>query len=1112
MKKELETINNTKNIKDLEQENNIINEEELTSGEVIVEKFSENSGNKTYENTVYGLIDNLELKEKIIFDLDSEEVANFNFSIGYSDILFVLTLSNKTFKENIENMICKMIFIREIKPINMLELTRILSYMNIEMLNIISIHPFTNINKIKLISLTKPTKVNYIEISLDDFLTHIKNPNFDFLDCNINALYILRGGSFIDVKNLFTNINGHNVQVVGGKSSQKSHILSHIDFRLASYLMAMYSFDFKYISYLNTFNDIPKHRYTLFPGNNKYKTTINEKNRLEKKLISYNTFNHKKEYHTYYKHREFSCCRKLHTIENKDSIFSYLDQIDDIISSSNTLFEAQHEIEKSWLSFMKLKLEDPNVSTWKKLPQLIKTSVHTIEKHQNKGILKKRFNVFSSEIYENKEEILLFTISMLITNYNRISATNISVQLGNNIAFLLYRKQLVFDEDNNIQRIKNKFDEWKKDRDIFSTSKLLKLGDYFINIFTNEPTPMFEFGVDEDNHIETNSERIIKISPEYLDAIKETIIIHPASLPMICEPLEWSENKFGGFIENKYIKDPINTGSKFHGHEIKNKENLYKAVNHLNKTEFSVNKELLDYILNEGSYLLEHDKDQKELQNIITIKVAQTYSKYKFYLNLNCDWRGRLYTNSFFLTYQGGDLSRSLIEFYKGEKLTDVGLKYLYIYGANCYSSVLNKKSIVKRINWVKKNLNSIINMDTNFLNKANKKLQFAAFCLAVKNYELNNDYPIRLPIFLDATCSGIQHLSAILKDINLGSHVNLIARSEKDDVGDIYKLAVEPINKAINKYGNQNNLYSNLIDIKLTRDILKTPIMTQVYNVTISGIFNQLKKKLNKQKVEHPTEKTKNGNPRHNTHYIVPIKKGKEKLILYTDVYKISEIIYNEIFNIFPALKEIYNYFINSAKLMVELKLPLIWFTPAGLQITQFYYTSTNAKVKLSYFGKTKTSVIREWLPIVDKLKQSQAIIPNIIHSLDASHLIKVINTSYNREISPIVSIHDCFGTLPNNMCNLSKIIRSEFALLYSCEPFLVKYHEKLISSINENNSDYYEIIEKDGKNLVSYYKIKDNKDGSKKYINKIIEIPNVPKTGSLDLKEIINAIYLTN
>jgi DNA-directed RNA polymerase len=63
----------------------------------------------------------------------------------------------------------------------------------------------------------------------------------------------------------------------------------------------------------------------------------------------------------------------------------------------------------------------------------------------------------------------------------------------------------------------------------------------------------------------------------------------------------------------------------------------------------------------------------------------------------------------------------------------------------------------------------------------------------------------------------------------------------------------------------------------------------------------------------------------------------------------------------LYPSLKEIYSYFIDSAKLTSELKLPLIWFTPSGLEIHQFYYTAKVNKVKLSYFGKTRTAVLRD-------------------------------------------------------------------------------------------------------------------------------------------------------
>lgn len=59
----------------------------------------------------------------------------------------------------------------------------------------------------------------------------------------------------------------------------------------------------------------------------------------------------------------------------------------------------------------------------------------------------------------------------------------------------------------------------------------------------------------------------------------------------------------------------------------------------------------------------------------------------------------------------------------------------------------------------------------------------------------------------------------------------------------------------------------------------------------------------------------------------------------------------------------------------------------------------------------------------------QKQAILPNIVNSMDASHLILILNKISQplNPISPVISIHDCFGTLPNNMIDL---VKKEFIL----------------------------------------------------------------------------------
>ena len=67
----------------------------------------------------------------------------------------------------------------------------------------------------------------------------------------------------------------------------------------------------------------------------------------------------------------------------------------------------------------------------------------------------------------------------------------------------------------------------------------------------------------------------------------------------------------------------------------------------------------------------------------MTLKLAELYSNVPFYLTVNSDWIVRLYTQSFFITYQGSDLSLAQLNFSDGQKLNKEGLYYLYIYVAN---------------------------------------------------------------------------------------------------------------------------------------------------------------------------------------------------------------------------------------------------------------------------------------------------------------------------------------------------------------------------------------------------------------------------------------------
>jgi DNA-directed RNA polymerase, mitochondrial len=417
-------------------------------------------------------------------------------------------------------------------------------------------------------------------------------------------------------------------------------------------------------------------------------------------------------------------------------------------------------------------------------------------------------------------------------------------------------------------------------------------------------------------------------------------------------------------------------------------------------------------------------------------------------------------------------------------ELNEKGKDYFYIYGANCYNiNNLSKKSFKDRIEWVNLNYDKIVNLDKDFILKAKNLLLFTSFCLNMREIHHNPRYKIHMPIFLDATCSGIQHLAALIKDLNSGIKVNLKPQTVKDKVEDIYSELIDPINNAIKKHGENNLAYSEFKKIKLNRSHLKLPIMTKLYNVSVMGIADQLRNSFEKIKVEN------------NLYYfLVPTEDGFTK-ISYLEIYTLAEIINKQIFNSLPYLEEVYKYLKEIVKLCLKCNIPLTWFTPSGLKITQFYALSKQNKISISFKNKTKSVVLRSVTDKVDSKKQVNSIIPNIIHSLDASHLINIINTGLqNVELPYVLTIHDCFGTHPNNIEQLKNLVILEFVKLYADENFLKKYHDRIKQNLNDN---HFQVLKNE--NGKEYIVIKKTS-----YI-----IPELPNFGNLKFEDILKSQY---
>lgn len=254
---------------------------------------------------------------------------------------------------------------------------------------------------------------------------------------------------------------------------------------------------------------------------------------------------------------------------------------------------------------------------------------------------------------------------------------------------------------------------------------------------------------------------------------------------------------------------------------------LIKDGLHPLTTKPDVDKSMLDEINKHNTqYFLE--------SNIL--KLAELYLDSIIYFPVYLDWRGRLYCQVDYLSFQGCELAKSLLEFANGEIIGDIKSNYYFkIYGANCYG--LDKLSFDNRINWINDNLDKIASFDHELIYKAKSPFLFIAFLLEYQNDSNFTNFPIQI----DATCNGLQHLASIIGDLRLASLVNLMESDTHKNPNDIYSNCIDYIKYEISKLIESDPYFINLSQIQFDRKMIKKCIMTIPYNVSIMGIKLQL-------------------------------------------------------------------------------------------------------------------------------------------------------------------------------------------------------------------------------------------------------------------------------
>lgn len=580
----------------------------------------------------------------------------------------------------------------------------------------------------------------------------------------------------------------------------------------------------------------------------------------------------------------------------------------------------------------------------------------------------------------------------------------------------------------------------------------------------------------------------------------------PLKLPMICEPKDYiykpdsDENKLGGYLLNdiKYtdyiVKEKIGYGIPT---ILKEDNSIVDLINGLSKTPFKINQDVLDFVYTYGvekgividfskedyksfianPYKKMAKRERKKYTSIFSkiimekniLSIADTYSKMDaIYFPIRMDNRTRIYCETNYFDYQKSDLAKGLILFSKPGSIFkhDINvINYFKAFGANMFGNGLDKKSLNYRVKWIDDNSTRILNFENNdIINLSENKTCFLAFCFEYKRFiEFINDinsvrFLSYLPIQLDASCNGYQHLALLTKESRLFNKLNLDMSTFEDDPDDFYTYILykteDYIDSKIDLLSKQNELsdkdkkslnsYIILRKIMFDRSLVKKAIMTFSYNASVPTQVDQIVEKLE----QHSEGKT--------IYYTYKNDIKFKRFDISVFVLCIRDVINIES----PKIKELSKYLNNIVSICTKLSVPIQWNTPSGAIIRESYYEKKKERIRAFSFVRSKYTFLKYFKDQYSLTKQKSSTMPNLIHSLDASS-IALLHKDF-KKVGNIYTIHDCFGVTADNVPKLISILKAVYMRLYSENSYLLEFDKIIRLTINSICKD--EVFEKDG------------------------------------------------
>jgi Autographiviridae RNA polymerase len=518
----------------------------------------------------------------------------------------------------------------------------------------------------------------------------------------------------------------------------------------------------------------------------------------------------------------------------------------------------------------------------------------------------------------------------------------------------------------------------------------------------------------------------------------------------------------------------------------------------------------------------------------------------QFYIPQSRDFRGRAYAESPYFGFGEGDRVRSLFLFKRAMPLGVDGLRELKIHVANMAGGIagVSRRPYDERVRWAEDHVDDIIRKvaddprgTVEIWNRAGKKkrFQFVAGCRelwAALQLDDPTKFESRLPVIFDCSCSGLQHIAAMMLSPE-GQYANLLPMDEPQDIYSIIAdqviddnfggQAVVPGRVFVKRYAwldadNSATWAEHVASAAKQWAKLGEHVASAAKQWAKLGRMRAAvqpfpsdptsKRKGRRRKVRRRKDGTISPLPDTYRAFELPMKVDRAllKVIIVAYFYGSSRpgmqgaltkhirkethrrpdkdamhylvgLVWDTIEKLLKSPRQVMTFLEGCAEALACQNRALSWTSPSGWPLQNRYHPPDADPVQFHVAGKRTVRVLADgFKPEIAVGDAVKAVAANVVHCCDASLFMLVAGAAKRKGID-ITGVHDAFACHAANAGRVRKIVRDQFF----------------------NMHDQHNVLDEIRK-------------AAAKQLRSDKNLPALPERGTLDLKQVLNSPYFTH